>query len=217
MRKLLWLSALAALLAAPSAVAATNAAAEAPRLSANKLKVVYGGAVAFSGSLPVTRAGEKVALRADVVQPNGRKQASTLAEATTDGAGAFSFTDVPIAETAYTAVWRPLPSATSPPVLVQVAPRIRLALVRKVGRVVTFSTKATSAIPYRGRHVLVQRRDGLGKWVSLKRVIVTSNAADTRTDVRLPLGLSRIRVLMPQSQVGTGYVTGVSRVILIRL
>jgi hypothetical protein len=35
--------------------------------------------------------------------------------------------------------------------------------------------------------------------------------------VRLPRGPSNIRILMPQAQVGIGYVTGVSRVVLIRL
>ena len=225
MSKLVWLPTLAALLLSPpSALAATKAITgaapgDSPSLTANKKKVVYGGAVAFSGEVPVTKAGEKITLRADVLQPNGRRQSSAIAETTTDGAGAFTFTNVPTAQTSYTAVWQPLlpPSTASPAVLVRVAPRIGLALVRKVGQVVTFSTKATSAIPYLGRYVLVQRRDGLGEWVSIKRVVLESNAVATRTAVRLPQGLSRIRVLMPQSQVGTGYVAGVSRVILVRL
>ena len=67
------------------------------------------------------------------------------------------------------------------------------------------STKATSAIPYAGHYVLVQRRNALGQWVSLKRVALKSSTVATRTAVRLPKGLSRIRILMPQSQVGTGY------------
>jgi hypothetical protein len=225
MSKLLLLPALAALLlSSPSALAATKAITgvapvDSPTLTANKKKVVYGGAVAFSGEVPVTKAGEKITLRAEVLQPNGRKQSSAIAETTTDGAGAFTFTNVPTAQTSYTAVWQSLSPqpAASPAVLVRVAPRIGLALVRKVGPVVTFSTKATSAIPYLGRYVFVQRRDGLGQWGSVKRVVLESNTVATRTAVRLPNGLSRIRVLMPQSQVGTGYVAGVSRVILVRL
>jgi hypothetical protein len=88
--------------------------------------------------------------------------------------------------------------------------------VRKlVGRRVVLSTKATSAISYRGHSVLVQRRTGFGEWVSVKRVVLRGGPFATRTTVRLPKGLSRIRVLMPKSQAGTGYVAGVSRTLLI--
>jgi hypothetical protein len=51
----------------------------------------------------------------------------------------------------------------------------------------------------------------------LKRVVLKSSTLATRTTVRLPRGPSNIRILMPQAQVGIGYVTGVSRVVLIRL
>jgi hypothetical protein len=63
----------------------------------------------------------------------------------------------------------------------------------------------------------LQRRNALGQWVSLKRVVLKSSTIATRATVRLPRGLSSIRVMMPQSQVGTGYVAGVSRVVLVRL
>ncbi len=190
-----------------------------PSLAANRRKVIYGGAVTLTGKVPIVAAGQKLTLRAEVVRPNGTKQSSNIADTTTDGAGAFTFTNVPTAQTTYTVVWQGVPAAaaTSNAITVRVAPRIGLALVRKVGRSVTFSTKATSAIPYQGRYVFVQRRNALGQWVSIKRVVLRSNTVATRTAVRLPTGLSRIRVLMPQSQVGVGYVTGVSRVILVRL
>ena len=97
------------------------------------------------------------------------------------------------------------------------APRIGIGIVKKVGRYVTFSTKATSAIPYAGKSVYIQRRNSLGQWVSLKRVVLKSSTIATRTTVRIPKGLSSIRILMPQAQVGTGYVAGVSRVVLVRL
>jgi plastocyanin len=195
------------------------AAVTPPTLSANKQKVIYGGAVVLTGKVSRARAGEKVTLRAEVLKPDGNKQSSAIAEATTDGTGAFTFANVPTAQTAYTVVWQGVPpaSATSNAVTVRVAPRIGFALVRKLGRVVTFSAKATSAIPYGGHYVFVQRRNALGQWVTLKRVTLKSSTVATRTAVRLPKGLSRIRILMPQAQVGTGYVTGVSRVILIRL
>jgi plastocyanin len=200
-------------------VTVKKAAVTPPTLSANKQKVIYGGAVALAGKVSRVRAGEKVTLRAEVLKPDGNKQSIAIAEAMTDGTGAFTFANVPTAQTAYTVVWQGVPpaSATSNAVTVRVAPRIGFAVVRKVGRVVTFSTKATSAIPYPGHYVFVQRRNALGQWASLKRVTLKSSTVATRTAVRLPKGLSRVRIVMPQAQVGTGYVTGVSRVILIRL
>lgn len=190
-----------------------------PSLSVNKSKVIYGGAVVLGGKVPVAKAGEKVTLRAEVLTRTGTKQTSAVAEVTTAASGAFSFTTVPTAQTTYTVNWQATPAVAtaSSPVTVRVAPRIGVGIVRKVGRYVTFSTKATSAIPYAGRSVYVQRRNSLGSWVSLKRVVLKSSTIATRATVRIPRGLSSIRILMPQTQVGIGYVTGVSRVVLIRL
>lgn len=190
-----------------------------PSLSVNKPKVIFGGAVVLSGKLPVAKAGEKVMLRAEVVTPTGTKQTSSVAEVLSTASGAFTFTTAPTARTTYTVGWQATPAlaTTSNAVTVTVAPRIGIGIVKKVGRYVTFSTKATSAIPYAGKSVYVQRRNSLGQWVSLKRVVLKSSTIATRTTVRIPKGLSSIRILMPLAQVGTGYVAGVSRVVLVRL
>ena len=237
MRKLLLLPTLAALLFVPVdalGVPLTNPLANAsglgnatdekglaavPTLTANKREVTYGGAVSFTGSLPTGAADQKVTLRGEVLRPDGTKESSAVAETTTDGAGGFAFGTVPTAQTTYTAVLQGAPAAgaTSKPLTFRVAPRLGFALVRKVGQVVSFSAKSTSAVPYLGRYVVIQRTSALGEWVSLKRVVLKSNTVPTRAFVRLPLGLSRVRVLMPQSQVGVGYVAGASRVILVRL
>ena len=195
------------------------AAIGAPTLSVNKPKVIYGGAVVLSGKIPVAKAGEKLTLRAEVLTSTGAKQTSSVAEVLSTASGAFSFTAVPTAQTTYTAVWQVTPATgtTSNPVAVRVAPRIGVGIVKRVGRYVTFSTKATSKIPYVGKSVYVQRRNALGQWVSLKRVVLKSSTLATRTTLRIPTGLSSIRILMPQTQVGIGYVTGVSRVIGIRV
>lgn len=190
-----------------------------PSLTVNRTKVIYGGAVVLTGKLPVAKAGEKVLLRAEVLTRTGTKQTSSVAEVLSTPSGAFSFTTVPTARTTYTVNWQATPAAatTSSPVTVRVAPRVGLGVVKRVGRYVTFSTKATSTIPYAGRSVYIQRRNALGSWVSLKRVVLKSSTIATRSTVRIPKGLSSIRILMPQTQVGIGYVTGVSRVIQIRL
>lgn len=191
----------------------------APTLSVNKPKVIYGGAVILSGKVPLAKAGEKVTLRAEVLTRTGAKQTSSVAEAMSTASGAFSFTNVPTAQTTYTVVWQVTPATgtSSNPVTVRVAPRIGVGIVKRVGRFVTFSTKATSTIPYVGKSVFLQRRNALGQWVSLKRVVLKSSTLATRTTVRIPRGLSSIRILMPQTQVGIGYVTGVSRVLLVRI
>ena len=191
----------------------------APTLTVNKTKVIYGGSVILSGKVPVAKAGEKVTLRAEVLTRTGAKQTSSAAEGVSTSSGAFTFTTVPSAQTTYTVVWQATPAAgtNSNPVTVKVAPRIGVGIVKKVGRFVTFSTKATSTIPYAGKSVYVQRRNAFGQWVSLKRVVLKSSTVATRTTVRLPKGSSSIRILMPQTQVGTGYVVGASRVLLIRV
>lgn len=188
-----------------------------PSLASAKQTVIYGGSVVLSGRVPSSNAGEKIALRAEVVTPNGTKQTSVIAETTTTSGGDFAFTVVPSAQTAYTATWQVtvVTTSTSPAVTVKVAPRVGLGVIRKVGRYVTFSTKATSAQPYAGRSVYIQRRNAFGQWISLKRVVLRSSTVATRSTVRLPKGLSRVRVLIRQGQAGTGYVAGTSRMLLI--
>jgi plastocyanin len=190
----------------------------APSLKVSRSKTIYGGSVVLSGVVPTAKPGEKVTLRADVLLPTGAHQTSVVADMATTTAGAFSFTHVPRAQTAYTVVWQATPATApaSPAVTVLVAPRIGFGVVRKLTlRRVIFATKATSAIPYAGRSVYIQRRNSFGQWVSLKRVVLKSNTLATRATLRLPSGVSRMRVLMPKAQAGTGYVLGFSRTISI--
>jgi hypothetical protein len=193
--------------------------AAAPSVSVDKVKVTYGGAVVVGGTLPVAKAGEKVVLRAEMLSPTGTKQSNSIAETSSTNEGTFSFTTSPTAETTYWVSWQstPVTTTTSNSVVVRVAPRIGLSVVGRVGRTVTFSTKASAAVPYAGRTVVVQRRNAVGRWVALKRVVLTSSTGVTRTAVGLPRGLSRVRVVLPQSEAGTGYVAGYSRVVLVRL
>lgn len=189
-----------------------------PSLDASKKTLIFGGSLALTGKVPTSSAGEKVTLRAEVLTPAGTRQASAISEVSTTAGGTFSFTHAPTAQTTYTVVWQSTPATTqtSAPVTVTVAPRIGIGVVRKLsGRRVVFSTKATSAISYAGRSVYIQRRTSFGQWITLKRVILSSNTVATQSTVRLPKGLSRIRVLMPKAQAGSGYVAGVSRTLLL--
>jgi len=187
-----------------------------PSLAASKRQVIYGASLVLTGKVPIVKAGEKVSLRADVLTPAGTRQASAISETNTANDGSFTFTHTPTAQTTYTVVWQSAPAIgqTSEPVTVNVAPRVGLGVVRKLsGRRVVFSTKATSAISYAGKSVYIQRRNSFGQWISIKRVVL--GAAATQSTARLPKGLSRIRVLLPKAQAGTGYVAGVSRTLLI--
>lgn len=189
-----------------------------PSLSASRRSLIYGGSVVLTGKVPNGKAGEKVTLRADVVTRSGSRETSAVSEANTTTDGTFRFVHVPTAQTSYTVVWQATPATTMPSeaVTVTVAPRVGLGIVRKMsGRRVLLSTKATSAISYAGRTALVQRRTRFGEWVSIKRVVLRGGPFATRTTVRLPKGLSRIRVLLPKSQAGAGYTAGVSRTLLI--
>jgi hypothetical protein len=189
-----------------------------PTLSASRKTLIYGGSVVLTGKVPNGKSGEKMTLRGEVLMPTGARQATAVSEATTAADGTFRFVEVPTAQTTYTVAWQATPATAMPSesVTVTVAPRIGLGVVRKLsGRRVMLSVKATSAISYRGHSVLVQRRTSFGEWVSVQRVVLRSGSLATRTTVRLPKGLSRVRVLMPKSQAGVGYVTGVSRTLLI--
>ena len=189
-----------------------------PTLNASKLQVVYGGAIVFRGKAPSERAGQKVTLRAETLTPGGTRQTTSVSETTTTGEGNFQFTHVPTALTTYTAVWQSAPATTanSAGVSVAVAPRVSVTVVRKLsgGRVVLL-TNAASAISYVGKSVYVQLRNSSGKWISLTRVTVGSKTSATSVTVSLPKGLSRIRVLLPRTEAGTGYVAGISRTLQI--
>jgi hypothetical protein len=188
-----------------------------PSLVASRGRLIHGGAVVLSGKVPTSARGESVSLVAEVLTPQGTKQASAVAQTTTGDGGTYSFTATPAAQTTYTVRWQATPATTaaSEAVTVKVAPRIGFGVVRKQGRLVTFSAKATSAIGYAGHWVAFQRRNSYGQWVTLKRVVLRSDAVATRATARLPKGLSRVRVLLPKAQAGVGYEAGVSRTMLI--
>jgi hypothetical protein len=189
-----------------------------PSLAASRQSVIFGGSLVLTGKVPSDKAGEKVTLRAETMTASGSKQTSSVAETSTTADGSFRFVHAPTAQTTYTVAWlaTPATSTTSDAVTVTVAPRLGVGIVRKLsGRRVMLSTKATSAISYAGHSAFVQRRTRFGEWVSIKRVVLRGGPFATRTTVRLPKGLSRIRVLLPKSQAGTGYTAGTSRTLLI--
>jgi hypothetical protein len=216
MRLVILLPLLAGLLLVAPTVA-TAAPVGSPSLAASKRSVIYGGSLVLTGKAPRANAGEKITLYAQTVTPAGTRQTDAVAEADTAADGTFTFTHVPTAGTAYTASWQATPdtASTSPAVTVSVAPRVGLGVVRKLsGRRIVLVAKATSAISYAGKSIDVQRRNRFGGWFSLTRVVLHGKGTAQAT-VRLPKGLSRIRALLPESQAGTGYIAGASRIVLV--
>jgi len=173
-------------------------------LNAASHAVVYGGATSLTGSVSSRQSSESVVLTA---QQFGSTTASRANVATTTTGGAFSFSVTPTIQTTYRAEWR---SATSPAVTVFVRPRLGFG---RSGRI--FTAKATSDISYQGHFVFVQRRKAFGSWRTVKKVFLGASST-ARFRVALPHGRWFLRLAMPSSQAGAGYIAGLSRTIIVR-
>jgi len=160
--------------------------------------VIYGSATQLNGVVSTKAANLPVTLSS---QSYGKSVQSVAATTTQDG-GTFLFGITPTIQTTYTAHFG---ASSSAPVTVNVSPRVGLGLQ---GR--DFIAKATSDIAYAGHYVVVQKRNARGGWYSFKRVTL---GADSRAVFRLtvPKGRYVLRLVLPTSQVGAGYVQGISR------
>jgi plastocyanin len=172
-------------------------------LSANSNVVVYGNSTTVSGVVTNQLTNEPVTLTS---QPMG-KGTQSIASTTTQSNGSFSFGVSPTIQTQYQAHWR---TQNSPNVTVNVAPRVGFG---RSGNL--FVAKATSDLSYGGRFVVVQRKGKFGGWTSVKRVTLGNNSRAVFR-LRLVRGLSTLRVVLPSSQAGAGYVQGLSRQIFVR-
>jgi plastocyanin len=93
---------------------------------------------------------------------------------------------------------------------VSVRPAVRLVLRSINGSHANFTVKVTSGMTYKGKYVRVQRKNSLGGWTTLKRATL-GTFSSSRFTVSVPRGTSRIRVLLPTSQAGAGYLSSTSR------
>ena len=180
-----------------------NAPAATVTLSAAAQTITYGNSTSLSGAASNQLVNEPVTLTA---QPYG-KGTQSLATATTQANGAFTFSVSPTIQTSYLAHWR---TTNSNPVTVNVAPRVGFGLSGRM-----YVAKVTSDLTYGGHWVLVQRRNVLGGWHSIKRVFLGDNSR-ALFRVRLPHGRSVLRLVLPTSQAGTGYVQGLSHLLAVR-
>ncbi|HZS23923.1 MAG TPA: cupredoxin domain-containing protein [Gaiellaceae bacterium] len=171
-------------------------------LSAATTTIVYGSSTTVSGAVTNGLANQSVSLTA---VPYG-KGTQSIATQSSGANGAFSFGVSPTIQTAYTAHFK---TASSPSVTVNVAPRVGFG---QSGRL--FIAKVTSDLSYGGKFVLVQRRNLVGGWTTLKHVYLGTNSRGVFT-LRLVKGRSVLRLALPPSQAGAGYVQGISRLVAV--
>jgi plastocyanin len=183
-------------------VTAPPAPAASVTLSADAQTVVYGNSTSVNGIVTNQVASGPVSLTA---QPNG-KGAQSIATATTQANGAFTFNVSPTIQTSYQAHWK---TTNSPSVMVNVAPRVGFG---RIGR--QYNVKVTSDLNYSGNYVVVQRKRQFGGWTTAKRVFLNDNSR-ALFPLRLVKGRSFLRVVLPQGQAGAGYVSNISRQIIV--
>jgi hypothetical protein len=108
----------------------------------------------------------------------------------------------PTTQTTYTAHYK---TSNSSPVTVNVAPRVGFGQSGSL-----FIAKVASDLGYGGHYVIVQKRNAVGGWYSFKRVYLgdTSRAVFR---LGLPKGHFTLRLYLPSSQAGAGYVQSFSR------
>lgn len=169
--------------------------------------------VTLKGVISSQATGESVAVSA---QECGKTGFTQVGSATTTAGGNWSFIVKPGLNTVYRARWR---ATDSPTTTVQVSPKVRLT---RLGSRFTVRVSATHG--FLGKLVFFQRyRPAVRRWATLKRVklatvkppvagaVVTS--ASFRSRVRKGW---RLRVMLPQAQTGTCYVSAASNTLRIR-
>jgi hypothetical protein len=155
--------------------------------------VLYGDTFLLSGSVEESGAGLAVVILA---RPHGRADYGEVARVRTTTGGRWRYTARPAIRTLYRAqVGRLL----STPVAVDVEPRIVFRRTR--GR---FIARVRAGRSLAGKFVVLQQRT-TGGWRDVRRLVLDETASTT---FRFPPPPTRtqIRLRMPRSQVGPGYV-----------
>ena len=189
-----------------------TAAPETLTLAARPLIVVYGGKTTESGALSTQQVGENVDLLGTACGQTAASKAMTVA---TTAGGAFSALVQPLRNTAYIAKLR---NTSSQAVTVKVRPRLRLGKLAAK----RYSLRVFAARSFAGKYATFQRYNAtLRRWVNVKRVLLRANSTGVAPTVissvtfRSSLsGRPRIRVVLPQLQVGACYMAGTSNAIL---
>ncbi|MDQ3381968.1 MAG: cupredoxin domain-containing protein [Actinomycetota bacterium] len=180
-------------------------------LAAKPPLVIYGGKVTLSGTLSNQKVGENVDVLA---KPCGQTAQTKVTTVQTTTGGAFTAVVRPLKNTLYTVKVK---STTSNAVSEKVRPKLRL---RKLAAH-RYSLRVFASQSFAGRYGTFQRYNGtLGRWVTVKRVLLRANSTGVAPTVISSVSfrstirpLLKVRVILPQLQVGSCYRPGRSNVI----
>lgn len=164
----------------------------------------YGQTVTLSGVVSTHQAGQSVAL---YQQPYPQGSLAQLTTVLTTTGGVWSYIAKPTILTSFQARWK---SNASQVVSVGVQPKIAFSKGR-----IRFATRVTAATSYAGHSVYVQRLSRFGEWVKIAKIKLGKRSGRYFT-LRLPRGISRLRVFMTVNQAGPGYLAGYSRILTVR-
>jgi plastocyanin len=162
--------------------------------------VKFGTPVTLTGTVSNKKSGETVTL---VQIPSGQTTKQVIATLQTSTGGGFSFSVTPQINTTYQAQWKNLSESS---VIVQVAPMIKLPFVSRTGY---FHFYVTAARSFAGRFVYLQRLTLARQWVNIRQLSLGSKSGRIMSVkfVRsaVPRGRWSVRIFMPASEVGDGY------------
>jgi len=189
-----------------------QAPAETLTLTAKPLTLVYGAKAMLTGTLSNQKVGENVDVLATACGQTAPTKVTTVQ--TTTG-GAYTAVVAPLKNTVYTVKVK---NTSSQAVTVKVRPRLRLGKVAAH----RYSLRVFAAESFAGKYGTFQRYNGtLRRWVNVKRVLLRANASGVAPTVitsvsfrsSIPARL-KVRVILPQLQVGSCYLPGSSNTIL---
>lgn len=180
-----------------------NAPAGTVTLQRQTSSIVYGDTTTLTGNVTTQAANESVTLTS---QPTG-KGTQSIATTQTSANGAFSFDVSPTIGTSYQAHWK---TQSSSSVQIDVAPRIGFG--RSGG---LYIAKVTSDIGYGGHYVWVQRKSPYGSFRFARKIYLGANSRAVFR-MNLPHGRSILRLVLPASQAGQGYVGSISRQLFVK-
>ncbi|MFN2469921.1 MAG: cupredoxin domain-containing protein [Gaiellaceae bacterium] len=173
-------------------------------LAAAQPIITYGQTVVVSGRVSSGKAGEEVIV---YQKPYGQVSYAELAKVLTATDGYWSYTVQPALLTYIQAKWKNLSSVE---ISVAVSPKLTL---KRIGS--WFVVRVDAARSFKNRWVYIQRRSALGQWVNLRKVVIGTATAQ-RFKLKVPVGLSRLRVFMTVNQAGVGYLASQSNTFLFR-
>ena len=189
-----------------------QAPADAVTLVAKPLTLIYGSKATLSGILSNLKVGENVDVLATAC---GQTAATKVTTVQTTTGGAYTAVVTPLKNTVYSAKVK---NTSSRPVTVKVRPRLRLGKVAPH----RYSLRVFATQSFAGKYGTFQRYNGtLRRWVNVKRVLLRANSTGVAPTVistaafrsSIPARL-RIRVILPQLQVGSCHAPGISNTIL---